>query len=102
MRCLRRPSGQNIVVVIESHNGDRVEWGISFSGPNPGDEDYFAMPDEETAFKLASRINALVSSSCKVPNPLGRTTDFCECPRLQTRQGRMSHRESPSPESGWD
>ena len=45
------------VFVIETYdeNGN-VEWGISFSDHNPEPEDYFKMPDKETAFRLRDRL----------------------------------------------
>jgi hypothetical protein len=46
------------VQVIEMHDEDGVEWGISFDGPNPNEEDYFEMMDGESAFRLKYRIMA--------------------------------------------
>jgi hypothetical protein len=40
------------IIVIESPEKSGTEWGISFDGPNPNQEDYFKMPDKETAFRL--------------------------------------------------
>ena len=42
---------QNIVI-IESHEENGVEWGISFDGYNPNEADYFKLCDKETAFRL--------------------------------------------------
>lgn len=44
------------LVVIESVDADGTEWGISFTDNNPKEEDYFKMPDKETAFRLKERL----------------------------------------------
>lgn len=44
------------VIVIETHEDNGVEWGISFTNNNPEPQDYFKLPDEETAFRLAERL----------------------------------------------
>lgn len=46
-----------MVIVIETHNVDGVEWGISFNGYNPEEEDYFPMTDKDTAFRISDRLN---------------------------------------------
>jgi hypothetical protein len=44
------------VVVIETHEESGVEWGLSFNGYNPDFQDYYKMPDKETAFRLMERL----------------------------------------------
>lgn len=43
------------VVVIETIEKDGSEWGLSFSGSNPEQDDYFKMVSEEEAFRLRDR-----------------------------------------------
>ena len=43
-------------VVIETHDVDSVEWGISLEGYNPGIEKYIPVETEEDAFRLAGLI----------------------------------------------
>ena len=40
------------LIVIESIESSGTEWGISFTNHNPEPQDYFKMPDKETAFRL--------------------------------------------------
>lgn len=42
------------LVVIETEE----EWGLSFNGHNPEQENYFKMPDKETAFRLKEKLSA--------------------------------------------
>ena len=44
------------VLVIESFENGICEWGVSFAGMNPEPHDYFAMPNKQTAFRLADRL----------------------------------------------
>lgn len=46
-------------IVIESHEENGVEWGISSNGSNPESKDYFKMPDKETAFRLSNLLNGI-------------------------------------------
>jgi hypothetical protein len=48
---------KKIVLVIENIEKEGTEWGISFTDQNPKPEDYFEMPDKETAFRLADYLN---------------------------------------------
>ncbi len=43
-------------IVIESHEENGVEWGVSFDGYNPPPEKYVCMVDKESAFKLVELI----------------------------------------------
>lgn len=43
--------------VIERNEKGYVEWGLSFSGYDPSDEDYFKMVDKETAFRLLEKLS---------------------------------------------
>lgn len=45
-------------VVIELHDEEGVEWGVSFAGPNPEEQDYVRMVDGPTAFKLTALLEA--------------------------------------------
>ena len=40
------------IIVMESPEGSKTEWGISFGGYTPDEKEYFKMPDKETAFRL--------------------------------------------------
>lgn len=44
------------ITIIEHIKKDCTEWGLSFGGSNPIDEDYFIMTDKETAFRLKGRL----------------------------------------------
>ncbi len=39
-------------IVIESHENDICEYGLSFTNSNPEQKDYFPMLNKETAYKL--------------------------------------------------
>lgn len=39
-------------LLIEIHNADGIEWGVSFRNSNPESEDYFACKTVEDAKKL--------------------------------------------------
>lgn len=53
----RKPAG-----VIETHHmGEDIEWGYSFTSYNPEPADYVRCYDEESAWKLARNIEALLS-----------------------------------------
>lgn len=43
-------------VIIETIEDGVTEWGISLTGSNPKEEDYFKMADKETAFRLKERL----------------------------------------------
>ena len=62
------------IIVIEEYDkeGD-VEWGISFTNPNPEAKDYFKMPDSETAFRLKDYLT--VNAPFSFNNPIGSPTD---------------------------
>lgn len=47
----------SLVVIEEIDKNNDVEWGLSFGGNNPLSEDYFKMPDKETAFRLKERLS---------------------------------------------
>lgn len=49
----------NKVIVCEDHDEPGVNWGISFNGNNPTDEEYFQCNTKEDAFRLAKMINSL-------------------------------------------
>lgn len=52
------------IQVIESTSLDKpTEWGISFTCNNPEPEDYFKMPNSDTAFRLKAKLDALVGVS---------------------------------------
>lgn len=47
------------LVVIESYDKEmNVEWGLSFDGHNPSDENYFQMLNKEEAFRLKDKLSA--------------------------------------------
>ena len=56
------------IIVIEEYDkeGD-VEWGISFTNPNPEAKDYFKMPDSQTAFRLKDYLTQMAPISFDVP-----------------------------------
>ena len=43
-------------VVIETHEENGVEWGVSLTSANPEPADYLAMPDSETAYRVADAL----------------------------------------------
>lgn len=47
------------IIVIESHDADGTEWGISLTNHNPEPHDYFKMPDKETAFRIKQKLEEL-------------------------------------------
>lgn len=47
------------IIIIESIEDEGTEWGVSFTDSNPEPQDYFKMPDEETAFKLKKYLESL-------------------------------------------
>lgn len=49
----------NIEVIETTSLTEKTEWGISFGGHNPEVEDYFKMPDEETAFRLKTKLDVV-------------------------------------------
>jgi hypothetical protein len=51
------------IIVLESHEEMGVEWGLSFTGPNPESKDYFKMPDKETAFRLRDYLLSLTKNT---------------------------------------
>lgn len=51
--------------VIETHLEEGVEWGLSFSGCHPSEDEYFIMDDKETAFRLSDYINNQKSNDLK-------------------------------------
>jgi len=53
---LSLPTNVGEIQVIESVEAEDTEWGISLSGYNPKPEDYFALKDEDTAFRLKERL----------------------------------------------
>lgn len=46
-------------LLIESHEEDGIEWGVSFDGHNPDPVDYIAVKDRESAEKLIDKLNNL-------------------------------------------
>ncbi len=40
------------IIVIETHNHDSVDWGVSFNGHNPEPKDYFLAKNKDDAFGL--------------------------------------------------
>ncbi len=48
-----------VTIVIESHDNEGCEWGLSFTESNPEPKDYFKMPDKETAFRLRDYLNEM-------------------------------------------
>ncbi len=60
------------IEVIETHNDDSVEWGISFNGHNPEASDYFLTKNKHDAFRLREIILAKftpISRDCPVSIP---------------------------------
>ena len=47
-------------IIIETHNEDGVEWGISFDGYNPESKFYVRLASRSDAFKLLDLIASLV------------------------------------------
>jgi len=47
---------KNKIQVLETHHGNRVEWGISFTSHNPEQADYFECLNKTEAFRLQDRI----------------------------------------------
>ena len=51
-------SKKTSLVIIESYDKRmNVEWGLSFDGHNPSDEDYFKMINKEEAFRLKEKLS---------------------------------------------
>ena len=50
------PIVETSLCVIEEVEISGVEWGLSFDGSNPNEEDYFQMIDKETAFRLKDKL----------------------------------------------
>ena len=48
-------------IIIEQHNDDSVEWGVSIKGPNPDPKDYFCVDSKDTAIRLNDYINKMDS-----------------------------------------
>lgn len=44
-------------VLIESHEGDGVIWGVSFNGPNPERKDFVECASAEDAARLMNFLN---------------------------------------------
>jgi len=50
------------ILVIETPD-EGTGWGISFTSPNPKEEDYFEMKNKEEAFRLKNRIEKLLTDN---------------------------------------
>ena len=61
------------IIVIETVENGTIEWGISLTDSNPQEEDYFKMPDKETAFRLKERL--AVYSPISFDKPLRNPTN---------------------------
>ena len=48
------------VIIIETHNEDGVEWGISLTDHNPTSENYIGCKDYESANKLKNLLAKLI------------------------------------------
>lgn len=46
-------------LIIETVDSNGTEWGISFTNYNPEPEDYFKMPNSDSAFALQKKLNGL-------------------------------------------
>lgn len=52
------PEKKTSIIVLPIGQDDfSFEWGLSFGGLHPKDEDYFRMPDKETAFRLKDKLS---------------------------------------------
>ncbi len=71
------------IQVIETHNTDSVEWGISFDGHNPAKRDYFMVVSEEDAFRLQDYL-----LNCKYPNHARLSSSE---PIAQTQTAQKAH-----------
>ena len=49
---------KNETVIIETHQGGAVEWGVSFTDSNPEAADYVACASYEDAEKLKEKVDA--------------------------------------------
>jgi len=60
--------------VIETHHLDGLEFGLSFTCCNPEAEDYYQMPNSETAYRLQQR---LLTEFAPIPGnkPISRPCD---------------------------
>lgn len=61
------------VVVIETIEANKIEWGISFTDSNPKEEDYFIGVDKATAFRLKEQLPMYAPIS--FDKPLGNPID---------------------------
>lgn len=48
------------VIIIETHNEDGVEWGVSLTDHNPTSENYIGCKDYESANKLKNLLAKLI------------------------------------------
>jgi hypothetical protein len=51
------------VIIIETHNEDGVEWGISLTDHNPTSENYIGCKDYEYANKLKNLLDSFVGEN---------------------------------------
>ena len=48
------------VIILETHNVDEVEWGVSLTDHNPTSENYIGCKDYESANKLKNLLAKLI------------------------------------------
>jgi len=51
----------NPVIIETFHDNDPIEWGVSFSGSNPEEQDYVRCSSKEDAIKLKAIIEHIYS-----------------------------------------